>query len=288
MSPAPPNLAAEHSIPLSTVTFSGHRYVVQADLGLPEPVPLMVHGNARTSLQLTHGVAERLTGGPIAKEMEYGYTERGRGSISAPVLRLGGATFDDLPEVPVFDFTDEPDAPVQGMLGVGFLAAARAAVDFDRDALLLGAPLSDEPDAGLLARSYRSVSMSIADDLRVTIEAFFPALGRAIPITPSTVAGALTLHRPLFEGRLEMARTADPDRSPRGTAPDPYLADGVEFELAGVADRQSAVLLDMAEYGDVDPSDLGTYGMLGYDWMKPRRAILDYANRRLHFRPQAA
>ena len=276
-------IAAEHAVHLDTVEFEGHRYVAAADLGLARPVPLMVHGNARVFLSLVHSVAEELAGGPLAKVEDYGYTARGKASIDVPALRLDGATFDGLRDVPVFDFTDEPNAPVLGMLGTRFLTDARAAVDFASDTLLLGVSASVEADPALLADGYRSVPTVSLPDGRMTIEVFFPAIDRAIPITLSTVADALMLHGPVFEGRIPM-RPAGLDHSPSGTSPAMFTSDRVAFEIGGRAFAAPASFQDLAEYGKVEASELATFGMLGFDWMRAHGALLDYANRRLCFR----
>jgi hypothetical protein len=279
------SLTGEQVVPLTTVEFSGHRYVAHADLGPEKHVPLMVHGNARFFLSLTHAVAEKLHGGPLKKMEEYGYSSKGKGLIDIPTMSLGGRRFRDLSQVPVFDFTEEGDTLVQGMLGVRFLTAARGAVDFSRDALILGVAISAQPNPGLLDRGYKYARMSISARSRVTIEAFFPSIGRVIPITPSTVSTALTLHQPLFAGKVPMKQTASPDRSPSGTSADEYLADAVSFEVAGVRLQSAASFEDLAEYANVPEGELESFGMLGFDWMAQHKAILDYANRFLYFRP---
>ena len=278
-----PALEAEHSVPLTTVSFSGNRYVALADLGLPQRVPLMVHGNGRVYLSVVHAVAEQINGGPVPKLEEYGYTDRGKGSIDIGTLRLGGAVFDGVADVPVFDFSDAPDGPVQGMLGTRFLIAARAAVDFASDSLLLGVRLDAVPSQILIRRGYVPVPMQAAGDGRVTIDVRFPAIDRVLPITPSTVANALTLHAPLFAGSIEMVSSTT-DQSPSGTSPEVFTSDGVAFEIAGVDCRADASLQDLAEYGKVPESELGSYGMLGFDWMKDHEAVIDYANLVLSFR----
>ncbi|MGE5178260.1 MAG: hypothetical protein ACM3PF_04115 [Bacteroidota bacterium] len=280
-----PALAAERSLPLTTVVFSGHRYVARADFGLGETVPLMVHGNSSMFLSLTHAVGEKLNGGPVAKVKEYGYSAKGRGVVRVARMRLGGERFTRIPPVPVFDFTDSAETLVQGMVGVPFLVQARAAVDFPEDRLLLGVPKRTNPDPALLVRGYRCVPFSIDAENRATLEARFPALGRALRITPSTVSSALTLHRPLFAGKVPMTRAPSPDRSPNRTTPDEYAADRVDFEIAGVPMRSPASFEDFAEYADVPERELDSFGMLGYDWMKRHDAILDYANRFLYFKP---
>ncbi len=278
-------IAGEQVVPLATVVASGHRYVASADLGLGKPVPLMVHGNAALYLSLTHAVGERLIGGPVRKLENFGYSSKGRGAVDVPLLRLGGLRLSDLHAVPVFDFDERADSVIQGMLGVSFLTAQRAAVDFTRDALILGVPTAREADAGLLRRGYRCVRLSITAQHRVTIPVYFPALGREIPVTPSTVANALTLHQRLFAGRLPMRKAPSPDLSPRGTTPEEFLSDRVEFAVAGARLSSPASFEDFAEYADTTEAALESYGMLGYDWMKEHGAVLDYANRVLYFKP---
>jgi hypothetical protein len=278
-------LQAGNSIPLRIVEFSGHRYVISADVDSVKDVPLMVHGNSRMYLSLTHEVGEALSGGPVRKVEEYGYSSRGKGVIRVDGIRIGGETFRCASEVPVFDFVEEGDTTVQGMVGVPFLIAANAAVDFTRDRLLLGVARQIQPDRTLLAGGYRSVPMTIGAGGRATVEARFPAIDRILPITPSTVSTALTLHLPLFEGAVPMTREPAPDRSPSGTTTDAHRTDRIEVEIAGVRMWSPASFEDFAEYGNVPERELESLGMLGFDWMKEHRAVLDYANRRLYFRP---
>ena len=278
-------ITGEQVVPLTTVVAAGHRYVVSADLGLARPVPLMVHGNAALYLSLTHAVGEQLNGGPVRRLENYGYSTKGRGAVDVPLLRLGGTRLSNLHGIPVFDFDEEADSVIQGMLGVSFLVTQRAAVDFTRDALILGVPPAAKADAGLLRQGYRCVRMSISPRHRVTIPVYFPALRREIPVTPSTVANALTLHQRLFAGRVPMRKAPAPDLSPRGTTPEEFLSDRVEFSVAGAQLSSPASFEDFAEYADTTESALDSFGMLGYDWMKEHGAVLDYANRFLYFKP---
>jgi hypothetical protein len=271
---------------LTVVEFSGRRYVAAADLGLGVPVPLMVHGNASFYMTVTHETGERVSGGPVTKLEEYGYSARGRGRIEVPTLRVGGQDFSARRDVPVFDFTEERGGPVQGMLGVPFLIEARAAVDFSRDVLVLGVAPAGDPDSVLLANGYRHVPIRLEAGGKTTIHVSFPALGRAIPITPSTVSSALSLHRPLFEGKLAMRfDSTSADQSPHGTHPEVAVVDSIAFTIAGSRFRSQATLEDWAEYSNVPEAALKSFGMLGFDWMKEHAAILDYANLRLYFKP---
>jgi len=279
-------LQGEETIPLTTIVFSGNRYVADADLGLGKPVPLMIHGNARMFLMVTHEIGEQLTGGPVPKVEDYGYSPKGKGLIRVPFLRLGKRRISDLHDVPVFDYVAEGGSPVQGMVGVPFLTAERAAIDFSRDVLILGVSVSATPNKALQGLGYRHVPMATDANGKVIIQAFFPVLGRALPITPSTVSSALTLHRPPFADRMPMARdTRGSDQSPNGTHPALFHSDRVEFDIAGVRLHSAATLEDFAEYADIPEPELKSLGFLGYDWMKEHEAILDYANHFLYFRP---
>src|SRR5262245_40457099 len=286
---APPKpqtaLPAHRSVPLAVVEFSGHRYITRADIGPAHGVPLMVHGNASMYLALTHRVGAKVNGGPVPRIADYGFSTRGKGEIGVDSIWIGGDLFRGQPKVPVFDFTEDGDTLVQGMLGVPFLVRARAAVDFMHDQLLLGVSGSAEPDSTLLLAGYRWVVFSISPDERTTLEARFPAIRRTIPITPSTVSNSLTLHLPLFARRVTMRKAASPDRSPNGTTPDEFSSDSVGFEIAGVRMASSATFENLAEYGKVTEGSLKSYGMLGFDWMKQHGAVLDYSNRRLYFKP---
>lgn len=279
-------IEGQEVLPLTTVVFSGNRYVAEADLGLEKPVPLMIHGNARMYLMVTHEIGERLTGGSVAKVEEYGYSAKGKGLIRVPLLRLGGRRITNIPNVPVFDYSADGESPVKGMVGVPFLIAERAAVDFSRDVLILGVRASAGPDQRLLALGYKYVPTTVDSTNRMTIRAYLPILDRTISITPSTVANALTLHRPPFAGKVAMTKdTTSTDQSPSGTYPDIYFSDGIAFEIARVKLSAPATLEDFAEYANVPESDLTNLGMLGYDWMKAHAAIIDYANRFLYFKP---
>ena len=278
-------MATPRIVPLRTVEFEGHRYVADVDLGIGRTVPLMIHGNARMFLSITHAVGEAVTGAPVKKMEEYGYSSRGKGRVTIRTLRLGGEAYSESREVPVFDFTEQGDTLVQGMLGVPFLTAANAVVDFSKDELILG--FGNRASAGKpwLDAGYVATRFTIGTGQRVTLPATFPVLGRAIPITPSTVSSALTLHLPLFAGKLPMRKEGSPDRSPSGTSPELFSSDRVDFEIEGVKLRSAATFEDFAEYGAVRESDLESYGMLGHDWMKEHRAVIDYANRVLYFKP---
>ncbi len=278
-------LVGEHIIPLRRVVFSGNRYVADANFCIGNAVPLMIHGNARMFLALIHLVGEKLNGGNVKKVEDYGYSSKGKGILNVPLMHLGSKRFSNLVKVPIFDFTEEDETLVQGMIGAPFLRTERAAVDFSRDKMILGVKISKNPNEQLLDTGYKSTPICINVQNRVTIQLYFPSLERVIPITPSTVSIALTLHQPLFEGKVPMKKTASPDRSPSRTSPDIFTSEKIKFELEGISFRSPASFEDLAEYAGNPSAELDTFGMLGFDWMKEHNAILDYANCFLYFKP---
>lgn len=281
----PGSLRARQVIPLTTVTESGHRYVARVDVGAARDVPLMIHGNSRMYLSLTHAIGERLNGRPVPRVERYGYSSRGMGYLHVSRIIVRGHAFTPPADVPVFDFREDGAGPFQGMLGVPFLTSARAAVDFSRDELLLGVERRSHPDARLIVRGYRVTPITLHGRGRATVDVHFPVLGRFLPITPSTVSTALTLHQPLFAGHVKMDRLPSPDRSPNGTTPDEFTADRVDFDISGVLCHSAASFEDFAEYGTTSERELESFGMLGYDWMKEHAAVVDYGNRYLYFKP---
>jgi hypothetical protein len=275
----------QQTLPLATVDFAGHRYVAEVDFGLDKPVRLMIHGNASVFLSLTHEIGEKLNGGPVKKVEDYGYSRRGKGLLTVPMMRFGDSTYANLRDVPVFDFSDEGGTPVQGMVGVRFLVAANAALDFSRDVIVLSVERSENPSKRLLGRGYKYAPLTMDAHGRVTIRAYFPSVDSLLPITPSTVSNALSLHHPLFAGKIPMTRVPSTDQSPHGTTPEVFLADSVRFEVEGVPFHSPASLENLAEYGAIPEAQLSSLGMLGFDWMKEHEAVIDYANRFLYFKP---
>jgi len=277
-------------VKMHPVLFGGNRYVVEADFGLNEKVPLMIHGNAKMYLMITHDVAEKLNGGnPIEKLSDYGYSKKGRGRIDIENFKIGDKTFSNIQNVPVFDWPEEEGKDSQGMLGTVFLKNENTRIDFTNEQIEIGVKISDKPDKSLLDQGYEFTKFIINENYEVFMNVFFDALQKEIPITISTVSSELSLHVILFKEKIKMKKTKHETNSsghdsPKGTNVEDFIADSVIYSLGKFTFNSQAELFDFAKYNDVKESDLHTYGIFGRDWMKKNNAIIDYANQILYFK----
>lgn len=137
----PPDLGllAGTATTLRFVEDSGPRGVLDATVNDASVVPMLVHANAGFTVMLTHDALAALTGERVAKESEFGLgadlrvSELGRGRTTLGSLTVAGHRMADVP-CEVFAL---PTMHWAGMLGVGWLAAARPVVDFGGRRLLV-------------------------------------------------------------------------------------------------------------------------------------------------------
>lgn len=117
-------------VKMNPIVSGDNRYVVMADLGLNEKVPLMIHGNAGMYLMITHEIAKKRNNGkPVKKIQDYGYSDKGMGFTHIDTLKIGSNIFLDI-KGSVFDWPKEAHKSAQGMLGTVFLKNERVRVDF--------------------------------------------------------------------------------------------------------------------------------------------------------------
>ncbi len=270
-------------VKMHPVVFNGNRYVVMADFGLKEKVPLMVHSNATFYIMINHEVAEKLNQGkPLKKISDFGYSEKGMGIINVEEFKIGNDSF-TANNVSVFDLNEEQT--VQGMIGTKFLKEERVRVNFLNEELEIGIEVNNTPDKTLVNQGYKFVKFIIDKNDEIYTEVYFEALKKEIPINISTVAEGLQLHVNLFKEKLKMKKLTGVSNSPYGTSTDVFKSENpVRFELNGIALSCDAIFEDYAEYNEVDESELATYGALGRDWMKENNAIIDFANQILYFK----
>ena len=106
---------------------------------------MLVHANAGFTVMLTHDAVQRVTGRTVEKESDFGLghdlrvSTRGRGSTLLRSVDVAGSSMADVP-CAVFDL---PTTNWEGMLGVGWLAAAQPVVDFGSHRLSFEAPTID-------------------------------------------------------------------------------------------------------------------------------------------------
>ena len=276
------------TVKLSPVVFAGNRYVVKANFGLKKSVPLMIHGNARFYLMITHDIAEQLNNGkPIKKISDYGYSDKGKGIIKVEKFQVGNKTFTNGENVPVFDFLAEEGKAAQGMLGIYFLKNEKVRIDFVNEQMEIGVVVNEQPDKNLLAQGY-SYTKFFVENGEGYMNVYFDALKKEIPITIGTVADEYALDLVTFQNGIEVEATDSKDHSPGGTTPKIFLnAAPIKYRIADQSFEippKKADLHSFAEYEKVKQSELFPFGIFGRDWMKENSAVLDYANNILYFK----
>ena len=275
-------------VKLLPIVFGGNRYVVKADFGLENKVPLMVHGNASFYLMITHEIASQLNdGNPIEKIRDYGYSDKGMGRMNVEKFQIGDRIFAHAENVPVFDWPEEEGKAAQGMLGIDFLKHEKVRIDFVREQMEIGALVNDEPDKTLLDQGY-SYTEFFVENSEGYMNVYFDALKKELPITVGTVSDSYSLDAVTFQEKIKLEITDSKDHSPSGTTPQVYLnAVPVKFRIANQSfeiPRGKADLYSFAEYENVKQSELFPFGIFGRDWMKENNALVDYANNILYFK----
>ena len=283
-----PKTESETVVKLIPVVFGGNRYVVEADFGLEQKVPLMVHGNASFYLMITHEIAEQLNNGnPIEKIRDYGYSAKGMGRIDVEKFSIGDKTFTDAQYVRVFDWPAEEGKAAQGMLGIYFLKNENVRIDFVKEEMEIGVALNEQPDQSLLDQGYAYTKFFVEEG-EAYMQVYFEALQKEIPITIGTVSDEYSLDLITFQNGIEIDASSSESHSPSGTTPTVYLnAAPIKYKIANQTFEiplKKADLYSFAEYENVEQEDLYPFGIFGRDWMKENNAIIDYANNLLYFK----
>jgi hypothetical protein len=275
-------------VKLHPVVFGGNRYVVDADFGLSPKVPMMVHGNARFYLMLTHEIAEQLNNGPISKIKDYGYSDKGMGRINIKEFRIGDRIFANISGAPVFDWPKEEGKAAQGMLGIDFLKKENVRIDFAKEQMEIGVKQSNQPEKSLLDSGYLFTRFFIENG-EGYMNVYFDELHKEVPITVGTVSDEYSLDFVTFEKAATLEKTEEKGHSPNDTRPQIYInSSPIRYKVAGqsfeIAPRK-AEIYNMADYENVKQTELFPFGIFGRDWMKENNAIIDYANQILYIKP---
>jgi hypothetical protein len=278
----------ENVVKLSPVVFGGNRYVIEADFGLEEKVPLMVHGNANLYLMITHDIAEKLNeGNPVEKTRDYGYSEKGMGRVDVEKFQIGNKTFSNVKNVPVFDWPETEGKAAQGMIGINFLEIENVKVDFVNEQMVIGTGLTEEPDQSLINQGYAFTRFFIKNG-EGYMNVYFNAFKKEIPITVGTVSDSYSLDVVTFKDAIEIEETDSEGHSPDGTTPQIFTnAVPIKYRIADQSFEipcRKAELYSFAEYENISQSQLFPFGIFGRDWMKENNAVIDYANKILYFK----
>jgi hypothetical protein len=237
---------------------------------------------------ITHDIAEQLNNGKrIEKISDYGYSDKGKGSITVEKFQVGDKTFTNVKNVPVFDWPAETGKAAQGMLGIYFLKNEKVRIDFVNEQMEIGVAVNEQPDKRLLEQGY-SYTKFFVENGEGYMNVYFEALKKEIPITVGTVADEYSLDLMTFQNGIDIEATDSKDHSPSGTTPKIYLnAVPIKYKIANQSfeiPRKKADLHCFAEYEKVKQSELFPFGIFGRDWMKEHNAVLDYANNFLYFK----
>jgi hypothetical protein len=278
----------ETKVKLVPVVFGGNRYVVNADFGLEENVPLMVHGNANLYLMITHDIAEKLNdGNPIEKIRDYGYSDRGMGRVDVGKFQIGNKTFSNVNNVAVFDWPEKEGKAAQGMIGIKFLEIENVKIDFVKEQMAIGVGLTEQPDQKLMDQGYVYTRFFIENG-EGYMNVYFDDFNKEIPVTVGTVSDAYCLDVVMFRDAIEVEETDSKSHSPDATTPQIFTnADRIKYRIANQPFEipcGKAELYSFAEYENISQSQLFPFGIFGRDWMKENNAIIDYANKILYFK----
>ncbi len=278
-----------NAIKLSTIDFGdfGNRYITKIDIGLKKEIPVMIHGNASGYLYITHEIAESLNSGkPITKISDFGYSSKGMGITSVSDLVIGNQTFPKIEKVTVLDWPNKSSYQgPKGMLGLGFLVKENVILNFVTDEMVLGNKISNQPNQKLLDIGYKSSSFIIENN-KAIMNVYFEVLGKEIPVIVSTAWVELNLHAPFFKDKVRLTENTSEVVSPSNIVVPIHKTNSIRFGINGVMFDSPALLYDQAKYSNMPESDLKTYAMIGYDWMKKYSAIIDYGNKILYFKKE--
>jgi hypothetical protein len=231
-----------------------------------------VHANAGFTVMLTHDALRRVNGCTVEKETDFGLdhdlrvSARGRGSTVLHSLDVAGSSMADVP-CAVFDL---PTTNWEGMLGVGWLDAARPVVDFGSRTLSFGAPI---------ANAAARVEFVLDEALgRYVIELVMN--GESAPFVVSTVAGT-TLDLAFARDRgLDLTEPTGEEHGPGGAVVPVYRTrHPVSLAHAGgpIATLAPTVYDTFGYVGrERSPGAREVAGYLGADVLLETGAVLDF------------
>lgn len=256
--------------PLRLVADSGPRLIVSASVEGVD-VPMLVHANAGFTAMLTHDALRRVNGSRVEKESHFGLghdlrvSELGRGSTVLSSVEVACCRLTDVP-CAVFQL---PTENWEGMLGVGWLVAARPLVDFaSRTLCVPGAGPRPEIAGQRLALAY--------DERIDRFVVELPVAGHAARLVASTVAD--TILDLEFARRRGLELEPDGEEHGPGGAVVPTYRTAEPVVLHAMLGAVTAQVHDTYAYlGRDRPNDgSAVTGYLGADALLAAGAVLDF------------
>jgi hypothetical protein len=264
------------------VVDSGWRPVVSATIDGIE-VPMLLHANAGFLAMLTHDALHRITGRRVRKEREFGLdhdlrlSTSGRGTAEVGVLTVAGRSMFGV-RLEIFDL---PTTNWEGMLGVHWLAASGAVVDFGSARLTVPRTAAERPAT---SSGHDSVDLCQDDATGRFTCLLSVGAGPAAPgrFVVSTVAETTLDVEYARRHGIEFGEPVGEEHGPTGAVIPVYRpTEPVQLRFG---DRLLAAVrpsvYDIYAYGD-NPRPVGRSGIAGYlgaDVLLERRALIDFGS----------
>lgn len=266
-------------VPVRFVVDSGLRPVVPASVEGVE-VSMLVHANAGFAAMLTHDALHRITGRSVAKEREFGLghdlrpSAAGRGSTDVTALEVGTSSLSGV-HIEVFDL---PTTNWQGMLGVDWLAATGATLDFGNARLFFPGRFGVEPlpPDGRRIQLHRE-SGSGRFTCLLAVEPYLDRTGRFVVSTVADTTLDIEFARQLG---LELGPQVDEEHGPTGAVvpvhrPEQPLA--FSFRGLAIASVRPSIYDIYAYGGNHRPADDSRIaGYVGADILLDAGAVVSF------------
>jgi hypothetical protein len=278
-----PAASGRQQAPMRFVVDSGLRPLVTAFVDDVE-LTMLVHANAGFVAMLTHGALLHVAGRRVAKERDFGLgpdlrlSSAGRGHTQVDSLVVAGNRLSDV-RVEVFDL---PTTNWTGMLGVDWLAATGAVVDFGAPAAL-SCRWHDEPVARPEDLDDRGRAVGLDRDTvtgRFTCElSIAPDTARGRFVVSTVAETTLDIDFARAHG-LELGEQVDEEHGPGGAVVAVYRpSEPVTLFTGGRSFASTTPMVyDLYAYSDT-PRPAGpdvVCGYLGADLLVAHAGVIDF------------
>jgi hypothetical protein len=284
--------AATSYAPVQFRTVSGIRPFVQVLLN-GKPFLFMVHSNAGFYMMTTHANAAAAGVTNLENLDNYGISSPGHlsglGRAKAVLEQLQVAD-DKAANVPLLVFEVPQDPPMEGMLGVRWLRAKRAILDYDRSRLALpeNPQDSETEDRALAADAYVPHPM-IWDETHSIFFVHATVNGTPVDMDVSTVAENGLDIEFARKASIPVGPVVDQYDGPKGSTGEDFIA---KKQVSITIDGQQTApaqphIYDMYAYDSEerkpDP-DAEHLARIGADFMLANQAVIDFGTNTLFIR----